>query len=127
MKHCAIFLSLLIIALCGCSNSTQPPAAFSQQLSTADRLVATNRYFAFGSTVTGTEVSSLAKAVTSAKRQTLGAATDCDWDADFFAGTNHLAVIHLHDSVISVDGIQYRDDSGVVTKFWQKPLTERTR
>jgi hypothetical protein len=127
MKYFATFLSLLMFVLCGCSKPTHPSAEFSQRISEADHVVVTNRYLAFGSTISGAEIGSLAKAVASAQRMTLGADTDCDWDADFFSGTNRVAVIHLHDSVIMLDGIQYRDGSGVMTHFWQELLAKRSK
>jgi hypothetical protein len=127
MKFFATFLSLLVLVLCGCSKATHPPAELSQRIAGADHVVVTNRYLFLGSTISGAEVGSLAKAVASAQRVTYGTDTDCDWDADFFSGTNRLDVIHLHDSVIMLDGIQYRDDTEVVSRFLKKLQDERTR
>jgi hypothetical protein len=127
MRCFATFLSLLMLVLCGCSKPTHPPAELSQRLAEADHVVVTNRYLAFGSTMSGAEIGSFAKAVQSAKRVTYGTDTDCDWDADFFSGTNRLEVIHLHGDVVMFDGVQYRDDTEVVSRFLKKLQDERTR
>jgi hypothetical protein len=127
MKYFARFLSLLMLVLCGCSKPTHPPAELSQRIAGADHVVVTNRYLAVGSTISGADIGSLAKAVASAQRVTYGSDTDCDWDADFFSGTNRLEVIHLHGDVLMFDGIQYRDDTEVVSRFLKKLQDERTR
>jgi hypothetical protein len=126
MKYFLIFWSLLVFALCGCSGTKQLPSEFSQQLSTADRLEVTNRYYLFGTTISGADVSSLTKAIKSARNKTLGADADCDWDAKFYAGTNYLAVIHLNRDVIMVEDVQYHDGTGFVMTFWQKLVKEAT-
>ena len=100
---------------------------FSQQLSTATSLEVTNRYFTFGKTITGADVSNLAKAVPPAKRILTGSNYDCDWEVKFRAGTNYLAAIHLNRDVIMIEGVQYRDGSGVVMALWQKLAAESAR
>lgn len=122
MRCFAAYFSPLIFVLCGCSGPAHPPAEISQRIAGADHVVVTNRSAGFGFSVSGAKLNHLATAVASARRVTLGANTDCDWDADFFSGTNRLAVIHLHDSVIMLDGVQYRDGTGALTHFWQESL-----
>jgi hypothetical protein len=124
MKRYAIFLSLVIVVLCGCSDATQPPARFSQQLSSADRLEVTNRQSAFGKTITGADVSSLTTAVKSAKKKTWGSGMDWmsprSWEVAFFAGTNRLAVIPVCYGVFKLESVEYSDGTGVVEAFWKK-------
>ena len=127
MKHYAIYFTLLTLAICGCSKTAHPPAEFCQRLSTADHIVVTNRFRAFGTVISGAEVSSLGKAVATASKKLTGASTFCDWDVDFFAGTNHLAGIRLHDSTIMVEGVEYSDGTGVVEAFWEKLERDRER
>jgi hypothetical protein len=96
----------------------------SQKIFNADHLEVTNRYFSFGTNITGADVSGLANAVASAKRRTFGGNLDCDWDVKFYAGTNCLGAIHLNRNVIMVEGVQYNDGTGVVMTFWQTLVTE---
>ena len=120
-----------MLALCGCSDATQPPAKFSQQLSTADRLEVTNRYFAFGTTITGVDVSSLTMAVKSAKKKTWGQPMDWGspfvWDVEFYAGTNHLAGIPICYGIFKLEGVEYIDGTGVVEEFSKKLEKDRMR
>ena len=131
MKHFTIIWSLLAFALCGCSVAARPPAKFSQQLSAADRLVVTNRYFTFGETIAGADVSSVAAAIKSAMKKTWGTGMDWSsprvWDIEFDAGTNRLAVIPVCWGVFRLDGIEYNDGSGVLEAFWNKLEADRTR
>ena len=84
------------------------------------------RYYLFGTSISGADVSSLAKAIKSARKKTLGADADCDWDAKFYSGTNYLAVIHLNRDVIMVEDVQYHDGTGFVMTFWQKLVKAAT-
>jgi len=126
MKYFTILCSLLAFVLCGCSGTKQLPSEFSQQFSTADRLEVTNRYYLFGTSVSGADVSSLTKAIKSARKKTRGADADCDWDVKFYSGTNYLAVIHLNRDVIMVEDVQYHDGTGFVMTFWQKLVKAAT-
>ena len=131
MIHFTIILSLLAFALCGCSVATRPPTKFSQQLSAADRLVVTNRYFSFGEIITGADVSSVTAAIKAARKKTWGAnmdwSSDRVWDMEIDAGTNRLAVIPVCWGVFRLDGIEYNDGSGVLEAFWNKLEADRTR
>lgn len=131
MRHYTTFSILLMFALCGCSEATHPPAEFSQPLSKADHVVVTNRFFAFGSTIAGAEVSNLAKAAKSAKKKTSGADLDWMspriWDVEFYAGTNRLAVIPIGYGEFKQKGVEYIDDTGVVEAFWKKLEEDRMR
>jgi hypothetical protein len=131
MRHYAAFWTLLMFALWGCSEATHPPAEFSKRLPTADRVVVTNRFSALGSTITGAEVSNLAKAAKSATRKTWGANmnwTDPNvWDAEFYAGTNELAVIPIVHGVFKLKDVEYSDGTGVVEAFWKKLEEGRMR
>ena len=124
MKYFTIFWSLLAFALCGCSDATRPPTEFSQQLSTADRLEVTNRYYAFGETLTGADVRSLTIAIESARKKTWGANMDWmsprNWDVEFYAGTNHLAGLPICYGAFKIEGVEYSDSTGVVEDFWKK-------
>jgi hypothetical protein len=131
MNGRTIFLSVLIFVLWGCSEAKRPPAAVSQELSTADRLEVTNRGYGFGSTIAGAEVNDLAKAVTSAKRKTSGADLDWMsariWNVEFCAGTNHLAAIPISCGVFKLQGVEYSDGTGVVEALWRKLEEHRIR
>ena len=131
VRHHATFSTLLMFALCGCSDATHPPAEFSQRLSTADHVVVTNRFYALESTITGAEVSNLAKAAKSAKKKTWGANmnwTDHNvWDAEFYAGTNELAVIPMVHDVFKLKNVEYNDGTGVLEAFWKKLEEGRMR
>jgi len=130
MKHCTTFWILLAFALCGCSNATRSPSGFLPQLSTADRLEVTNRYYAFGTTITGTDVRSLTTALTSAKKKTWGAGMDWtspqSWDIEVYAGTNRLAGFPVCYGVFKIGGVEYSDGSGAAVVFWKKLETMRT-
>jgi hypothetical protein len=123
MRYHTTFWGLLVFALCGCSQPTHPPA----KISTADRVVVTNRYSAFGLTVTGEDASRLATAVAAAKQDRLPAAAVFDWDLEFYAGTNFLTLIHLQDRAFMLSNTQFSDDTGVLKTFWQKLESERPR
>jgi hypothetical protein len=124
MRHYATFSTLLMVALCGCSEATHPSAEFSQPLLTADHVVLTNPFYALGSTITAAEVSNLAKAAKSAIKKTWGANMDWTahdvWDAEFYAGTNELAVIPIVYDVFKLKDVEYSDGTGFVGKFWKK-------
>jgi hypothetical protein len=111
-----------MLVLCGCSKQKH----LSQLLSAADHVVATNRYQAFGCTISGAEVSNLTKAVASAKRPPYGL-QESDftdpfvWDLEFYAGTNSLAVMHLdRGGFFQLGGVEYIDGTGVGEAFWNK-------
>ena len=112
----SIFI-VLALAHCGCSVATQIPIKFVQQVSSTDRLVVTNRYYAFGATITGTNLNSLITAINLSKTKTWGA--NMDWgnpsvcNLEFYAGTNHLASIPADHGVFKLDGVEYYDGSGV--------------
>ena len=117
--------SLFLIALCGCSKPLQsPPADFSQRVVTADRIVVTNRFRTFGTTITGAEVSQVTKAVAFAKQNRLPAAAVYDWDVAFYAGTNYLSAIHLQGSGFLIGDAEYTDHTEVLNKFWEKLTRE---
>jgi hypothetical protein len=124
MERYAGFLSLVIFLLCGCSDATQPPARFSRQISSADRLEVTNRHYALGKTITGADVRRLTTAMQSAKKKTWGARMDWNsprsWDVEFFAGTNRLAVIPLCYGVFKLERAEYSDGTGFVEAFGKK-------
>ena len=63
-------------------------------------------------------------AVASARQDRLPASSIFDWDVEFYAGTNFLTVIHLQDRVFMLGDKQYIDDTGVLTKFWQKLVAD---
>jgi hypothetical protein len=129
MKCFATFLGLLMLVLCGCSKQKQ----LSQLLSAADHVVATNHNGqAFGCTVSGAEVSNLAKAVASAKiphgLKALDFTDPFDWDVEFCAGTNSLAVMHLlNHGFFKLEGVEYCDGTGVAEAFWEKLEENRMR
>ncbi|HZL14005.1 MAG TPA: hypothetical protein VFC85_07655 [Verrucomicrobiae bacterium] len=131
MKYITIFSILLAFALCGCSVSTRPSAKFSRQISSADRLLVTNHYYAFGATVTGTNVSNLITAIKLARTKRWG--TDLDWgdpfvcNLVFYAGTNQLASIPTVYGVFNLDGVEYSDVSGVLNAFCKNVAGDRTR
>lgn len=126
-----LFYSVLAFALCGCSVATRQVAKFSQQLSPADRLVVTNRYYAFGATITGADVSSLVTAIKSSKTKKRG--TGLDWGSpfvcnlEFYAGTNHLASVPTEYGVFNLDGVEYSDGSGVLEALFKKITGDRTQ
>jgi hypothetical protein len=128
-KH--LFFTVLALALCGCSVATQTPTKFEQQLSSTDRLVVTNRYYAFGATITGTNVSSIITAIKSSKTKKWG--TDLDWgsplvcDLEFYAGTNRLAIIPTEHGVFHLDGVEYFDSSEVLEAFCKKVAGDKMR
>jgi hypothetical protein len=130
LHYYATFLSLLMLVLCGCSKQKH----FSQLLSAADHVAATNRNGqVFGCIVSGAEVSNLAKAVASAKRPYGLKALDFtrdpfNWDLEFYAGTNSLAVMHLlGNGFFNLEGVQYCDGTGVAEAFWKKLEADRMR
>jgi hypothetical protein len=133
MKYFATFLSLLMIVLCGCSKPMHPPAEVSRRISTADHVAATNRNgIVFSCTISGVEVSNLAKAVTSAMKPYGLKESDYtnpfDWDLEFCAGTNSLAVMHLlNHGFFKLEGVEYCDGTGVAEAFWKKLEEDRTR
>ena len=122
MKCFATFLILLTLLLCGCSKQEH----LSQSLSAADHVVATNCYQTFGCTISGAEVSNLTKAVATAKKpysglKELDFKSPNDWDLEFYAGTNSLAVMHLERyGFFQLEGIEYVDGTGVGEAFWNK-------
>lgn len=123
MKYRTTFWSLLVFALCGCSRPAHPPA----NIATADRVVVTNRFSAFGLTVTGADASRLATAVAAAAQDRLPATAIFDWELEFYAGTNFLTLIHLQDRAFMLSNNQYSDDTGVLKTFWQKLVSESRR
>jgi hypothetical protein len=131
MKYFVTFLSLLMLVLCGCSKPTHPPAELSQRIAEADHVVVTNHYRAFGSAMSGAEISSLAKAVASAKKKTVGADFDWMsprvWDIEFYTGTNHLAVVPVCYGIFQLEGVEYADSTGVIEAFWKKLDEDRAR
>lgn len=127
----SLFFIVLAFALCGCSAATQTPAKFVEQLSSADRLIVTNRYDALGTTITGTNISSFITAIKSSKTKKWG--TDMDWgnprvcNLEFYAGTNHLADIPTEYGVFRIDGVEYYDSSKVLETFCRKVTEDRMR
>ncbi len=121
---CHLFYIVLVSALCGCSVATQPTTKLARQLSSADRLVVTNRHYAFGATITGTNVNSLVTAIKLSKTKKWG--TRLDWEnpfvcnLEFYAGTNHLASIPIEYGVFKLDGVEYSDGSGVLEALYKK-------
>lgn len=121
-KH--LFCIVLAFALCGCSGATGIPTKFVQQLSSTDQLVVTNRYYAFGTTIAGTNVNNLVTAIKSSKTKKWGASMD--WGSpsvcnlEFYAGTNHLISIPAEHGVFKLDGVEYNDGSGVLEAFCRK-------
>jgi hypothetical protein len=126
MKCCTPFLILLMLALCGCSKPmpSHPPAEFSQRLSRADRLEATNVYYAMGFTNAGADTTNLANAIKAATEKTWG--TSCDWmspriwKVTFFSGTNELAVVPIGYGLFNLNGVEFGDPSRVVESFWKR-------
>jgi len=124
MKHFTTFWILLALGLCGCSDAARPPVQFLQQLSAADRLEATNSYYAFGASITGADVRSFIAAIVSARKKTYG--TDMDWanprtwDVEFYAGTNHLAGLLISHEVFKMGRVEYTDANGVTMRLWEK-------
>jgi hypothetical protein len=103
----------------------------AQHFSTADHIEATNRYFAFGATITGAGVSSLTAAVKSARKKITGTGLDwrdprC-WDVEFYSGTNHLGGFPTFSGIFKLEGVEYRDGTGVMEEFWKKLEKDRTR
>lgn len=76
-------------------------------------------------------MSNLAKAAKSAIKKTWGANlnwTDPNvWDAEFYAGTNELAVIQIAYGVFKLKDVEYSDGTGVVEAFWKKLEEARMR
>lgn len=131
MRPFAILWSLLAVALCGCSDATRPQEKLSQQISKADHIEVTNRYSAFGATITGADVSTLTAAVKSAAKKTAGANLDwmnprC-WDVEFYTGTNRLGGFPIFYGIFKLEGVEYGDGSGVVEAFWKKLEKGRTQ
>ena len=117
MKHRAIFWSMMVFALCGCSKPSHPPAV----ISTADRVVVvTNRYHTLELTVSRDEAGGLSRAVAQSKQDRLPASAIFDRDLEFCAGTNILAVIHLQGQVFMLGDTEYSDDTGVLAAFYRK-------
>jgi hypothetical protein len=123
MKRYATFLSLIVFALGGCSKPTHPTSEFSQRLSTADRLVATNHHSGFGCTIAGTEVSNLAEKIKSARKKTYGANLDWTsfhvWSLKFYSGTNLLADVPMGYGELKLEGVEYVDGTGTIETFWE--------
>ena len=131
MKHFTILWSLLAFTLCGCSDATRPLAKFSRQFSTADHLEVTNRYYAFGATITGADVSSLITAVKTATKKTGGTSLDwmspITWNVELYTGTNRLVDIPICHGVFKLEDVEYNDSTGFVEKFWKKLEEDRIR
>lgn len=126
MKRGTTVLGLLVLVLCGCQDATSPPKALSQLLSTADRIEATNHWYAFGNSIAGAEVREITRAIASAKKNTVGKPHDWThpyprvWDFEFHAGTNQLAIIRTAWGVFEIASVEYRDGTGTLLASWKK-------
>ena len=113
-----------MLAMCGCNDATSPPRTFSRLLSSADRIEVTNHWYAFGSSITGAELTGIAQAVASGKKNTFGPPYDWKspriWQVEFYRGTNHLAVIRTGYGVFEAAGVEYRDGTGTLLASWKK-------
>jgi hypothetical protein len=126
-----LFYIVLAFVLCGCSVATQIPATSWQQMSSADLIVITNRAYAVGATITGTNLSSLITAIKSSKAKKLGAGLD--WGSpsvctlEFYAGTNHLTSFPTEHGVFNLDGVEYFDSLGVLEAFCRNIAGDNSR
>ena len=132
MKSAAALWGVLAVGLLGCSDTTRPPTQYLQQLSAADHLVATNRYYGVGATLTRADADALATAIASARKNTLGAPmawTDNprSWDLKFHGVTNGVLVIPTCYGLFRLGGVEYRDGSGVLDAFWKRWESETRR
>lgn len=111
---------LLLVGFAGCSQRVQPPAEFTQQILSADRILATNTYDAATFVLSGEEVGRVGKAVASAKSDKSHYQAIFDWDLQFYTGTNYLTVIHFQDAAFWAGGAQYVDETGVLKALYHK-------
>jgi len=111
--------TFLLIAVCGCSPE-RPPADFVLQVSQADRVVVTNLYRPVFFTVSGEELRRLSAAVTNAIRDKNDYDAIFAWQAQFYARTNLLTVIHLQDRAFLTKGGQYIDHSGALKALYDE-------
>jgi hypothetical protein len=65
-------------------------------------------------------VARVGQAVAIAKHDRNAYSAIFDWDVQFYAGTNFLAVIHVQDRAFWIGGTQYSDGSGVLKAFYER-------
>jgi hypothetical protein len=126
----SIFGIVLAVALAsGCSQPSPKHSGtandIAPRISGADRVVITNRlaglnkrYQGFSYKVKGRMAEEIVEAVSFAPAHS-PPVTDslCDWDLQFWKGTNHLASVDYSGNVFRLDNREYVDDSGTLDKL----------
>lgn len=131
MRVATFLIIALELAQFGCADGRRPPAKFAKQLSSADygHVLATNRYFKVGRSVTRTEADTLSSAIKSAVKNTIGPPGWTDsprrWDVEFPLQNNQVLVVSICYDVLRLGGVEYRDGSGGVRSVFQKWEDER--
>ena len=118
-----VALAVLALILCKCIAPEKALRQFSRQVASADCIVLTNSYDAWGVTVTGTNVANIIAAIKWARVQKIwGNISEKDWreepkirKLEFYAGTNHLASLPVLYSVFRLNGVNYMTSNGALT------------
>ena len=113
-------LLCVLVWACGCSPKN---ARLADQIRGADRIVATNRSVSAPVVVEGSEAKRIAAAAAGAKWDRNYYPAIFDWDVQFYAGTNFLAVIRLQDRIFKTKHAQFNDETGVLKAFYYGQLT----
>jgi hypothetical protein len=88
----------------------------------ADRIVLTNRfhpqYSGFSYTATAREARRIIRAVSSPPGDQPVIETACDWDLQFWRGTNRLLTVEFGGEVFRHGDLEYLDETGVLERFY---------
>ena len=102
------------------------PTNLINRIANCDHIIVTNRFAAienqtagFSEKITGPEMTRIVQAVSSLwilghESHTTAA---CDWELQFFQGTNHLDVVNFQGSIVRYDDQDYPDRTGVFDKL----------
>lgn len=129
-----------LMVMCGCKTSPNnlsagAPTNLIRQAAQADHIIVTNRFGAlppeyvhFSRTVRGPEMRQLIRAI-SLLRPFPGNAGNslamCDWQLQFYRGTNRLITANFQGNCIRCDEGEYCERTGVLDKLYGE-IMERT-
>ena len=112
------------------------PTNFIHQIDFADHVVVTNtfgwtrQYEGFSLTISGHKMKSLVRALSALKNHRLPdvsyppSASICDWQLQFYQGSNCLTTANFQDYVIRCDGGEYNDNSGILDKVYSEIMAK---
>ena len=111
------------------------PTNLLNRIVNCDHIIVTNRfgfekeYAGFSEQITGLEMTRIVRAVSSlwVLRHSPNSSAACDWQLQFYSGTNRLDTVDFQSRIVRYDGHDYPDETGVFDKLYSGLLKQTSQ